>query len=58
MQFEFLEKQLLRLRKKEENPVSRKPIAKKLDQSPFANRPVTSSQQNMGMNIRTRVKQQ
>lgn len=59
-QLEYLEKQLLRLRKKEENLVSRKTVAKiptGLDQSPFGNRPATSTQ-NMGMNIRTRVKQQ
>ena len=60
-QMAFLEKQILRLRKKEENLVSRKLVVKKatggFDQSPFGNRPGTSSQ-NTGMNIRTRVKMQ
>jgi hypothetical protein len=55
----FLEKQLMRLRKKEEYPVGRRTQqAKKPNEvSPFSNRPTTSSQ-NMGMNIRQRVKQQ
>ena len=57
-QFAMLEKSLQKLRKKEENIVSRKSVAKKaVDTSPFGNRPGTSSQ-NTGMNIRTRVKQQ
>ena len=58
-QFAMLEKNLQKLRKKEDNPVNRKTVTKKLtnglDQSPFGNRPGTSSQ-NQGMNIRTRVK--